>query len=246
MKPTPLRAAPAALLVAALLAGCTPASSGETAGAADPTGTPTTGSPATPAAEATPARIIQPGAPGEPSREVTAEEAAAAGKVPHTADDVAFMQGMLPHHAQALLMTSLVGGRTQREDLPLFARRMDISQADEMAQIRRWLETRDESVPQDGPDHGGMAMGDDGLMPGMLTQAELDALMAAEGDAFDRLFIEGMIRHHEGALAMVQGLLDQGGGQETEIFRFVNHVDSDQRIEITRMHQMLAELDAAP
>lgn len=229
------RCAPAVLAAAVVLTGCT-SSGGESAEAAAPGPSEAAQTPAP--------RILQPGAPGEPSREVTAEEAASAGDVEHNDADVTFMQDMLPHHAQALQMTAMVGARTQREDLPLFARRMDISQDDEMAQIERWLEVRDEPVPDAdaGPDHGGM----DGMdMPGMLTEEELTALEAAEGEEFDRLFLESMIRHHEGALAMVSQLLEDEGGQETEIFQFVNHVDSDQRIEITRMQQMLAEIDSA-
>lgn len=230
---TPRRCAPAALLAVALLAGCT--SAGEQAAEAVP--------PAgdQDAADAPAPRIVQPGAPGEPSREVTADEAAGAGDTPHTAADVAFMQGMLPHHAQALEMTAMVAERTEREDIPLFARRMDISQEAEIEQIEAWLETRDEAA-SGGADHD-MSM--DGMsMPGMLTDDELAELEAAQGQEFDRLFLESMIRHHEGALTMVEELFEAGGGQETQAFQFANHVDSDQRIEITRMQQMLADLDA--
>jgi uncharacterized protein (DUF305 family) len=152
------------------------------------------------------------------------------------------MQGMIPHHVQALRMTRLVPERTSREDVPLFAERMDLSQEDEIALMQGWLENRDEAVPSlgAGHDHDG---GDAGLMPGMLTEEELVELEAAEGAAFDRLFLESMIRHHLGATAMVDELFAAGGGQEPEIARFAEHVYSDQQIEISRAEQMLADLE---
>jgi uncharacterized protein (DUF305 family) len=194
-------------------------------------------------AETAGARIVQPGAPGEPSREVSAEELAALDlEVAHTDADAAFMQGMIPHHAQALRMTRLVPSRTGREDVPLFAERMDLSQEDEIDLMRRWLEDRGEEVPSllaehehDDPDGE--------LMPGMLTEDELAELEAASGEEFDRLFLESMIRHHLGAIAMVEELYAEGGGAEPEIARFADHVVSDQQIEIARAQQMLAEID---
>jgi uncharacterized protein (DUF305 family) len=196
-------------------------------------------------------RVIQPGAPGEPSRELTPGEVAALDlEIAHTPADVAFMQGMIGHHVQALRMTRLVPDRTQREDIPLFAARMDLSQEDEIALMQRWLEERDEQVPSllaghehDGYDGGADADAD--LMPGMLTEAELAELEAATGEEFDRLFLESMIRHHLGALQMVDELYAAGGGEELEIARFARHVYADQDIELGRMYAMLAELDAA-
>lgn len=86
------------------------------------------------------------------------------------------------------------------------------------------------------------------LMPGMLTPAQMDALAAATGPAFDRLFLEGMIRHHEGALTMVAALLaSPGAGEEAQIFGFASDVDSGQRAEIRRMQAILATMsDAVP
>jgi uncharacterized protein (DUF305 family) len=194
-------------------------------------------------------RIIQPGAPGEPSRELTGEELAAIDfDIPHTEADVAFMQGMIPHHVQALRMTRLVPSRTSREDVPLFAERMDMSQEDELALMRRWLEERDEAVPSllashdmgDMGDMDDMEMGE--LMPGMLTEEALLELEAASGEEFDRLFLESMRRHHLGAIDMVEALFASDGGQEPEIARFANHVYSDQEIEISRAEQMLAAM----
>lgn len=146
--------------------------------------------------------------------------------------DVRFMQGMIPHHAQALEMTALIADRTGNPSIRRLAQRIDISQTDEIARMRRWLETRGETVP--GDHHHSE------LMPGMLTEEDMARLSAASGAEFDRLFLELMIQHHEGALVMVDELFStDGAGQETEIFLFASHVDSDQRAEIARMRGML-------
>lgn len=145
---------------------------------------------------------------------------------------VRFMQGMIHHHGQALAMTDLVPDRTQNETLRRLAQRIEISQQDEIARMRRWLEARSEDVP------GGHLHGP--LMPGMLSAQQMARLAAASGAEFDRLFLELMIQHHEGALVMVRDLVSSGGGgQEPELFQFVSHVDADQRAEIARMRGML-------
>jgi uncharacterized protein (DUF305 family) len=149
----------------------------------------------------------------------------------HVEADLRFVLGMIPHHAQALTMTDLVPDRTDNEAMHRLARRIEISQKDEMRIMERWLERRGEAVPE-GHHHGP-------LMPGMLTQEELGRLTQATGNEFDRLFLELMIRHHEGALVMVADLFSGGGGQEAEIFQFASHVDADQRAEIARMRAML-------
>lgn len=184
-------------------------------------------------------RTVQPGAPGEATRLLTVEEAAALEHVTHTAADVRFMQGMIPHHAQALEMAALIRERTDHEGLRLLGRRIEISQRDEIAWMTRWLERRDETAPMVGAGHAhGLGEGD--LMPGMLSREEMAALAAADGAEFDRLFLEGMIKHHQGALMMVAELFGSpGGGQETEISRFAADVDADQDMEILRMRDLL-------
>lgn len=154
----------------------------------------------------------------------------------HTPADVQFMQGMLAHHAQAVEMTALVPDRTESADIRLLARRIAISQDDEMALMRRWLEDRDEAVPGPHAHH----TGEHAAMPGMLTPAEMARLRSARGPEFDRLFLESMIHHHEGALVMVAELFaTDGAGQESELYQFAAHVESDQTIEIARMRAML-------
>lgn len=180
--------------------------------------------------------LIRPGAPGEPSREITAEEATDLSNVLHTPADVKFMQGMIAHHAQALEMTELLRTRTGSEDMRKLALRIDVSQADEIEMMQHWLTARGQPLPDRHAHH---AHGN--LMPGMLTPEEMARLAGARGDAFDRLFLEFMIKHHQGALTMVSDLFAQpGAGQEAEIFAFASDVDADQRMEIERMSAMLA------
>ena len=162
----------------------------------------------------------------------------------YTAADVRFMRGMIAHHAQALEMTALVPTRSTREDLRLLARRIEVSQRDEIASMRRWLQDRGEAAPPADSmhaAHAGMAGMQHEMMPGMLTPQELARLAAAAGAEFDRLFLQLMVRHHEGALDMVAELLAiPGAAQEADTFRFASDVDADQRAEIARMQAMLA------
>lgn len=161
------------------------------------------------------------------------------------------MQGMIHHHAQALDMTALLYARTTRDDMKLLAKRIDVSQTDEIKMMQRWLRERGKDAPD--PAHNmsampgmampGMAIGGT-LMPGMLTPDEMARLAAATGAAFDRLFLEFMIKHHEGALVMVKDLFASAGAAQTaEIFGFASDVEADQRAEIDRMRRMRAEMD---
>jgi uncharacterized protein (DUF305 family) len=154
----------------------------------------------------------------------------------YTPADVRFMQGMMAHHAQAVEMTALVPDRTESADIRLLARRIAVSQDDEMALMRRWLEDRGEAIPGPHAHHSG----EHADMPGMLTPAEMARLRSVRGPEFDRLFLELMIHHHEGALVMVEELFaTDGAGQESELYQFAAHVESDQAIEIERMRAIL-------
>lgn len=179
-------------------------------------------------------------APNVAPAPATAAPAATAAARQYTGDDVQFVQHMMAHHAQARVMTALVATRTTRDDLRMLAGRIDVSQDDELTMMRRWLERRGEAVP--APDaHREHA--DHQMMPGMLTRAELERLAAASGAEFDRLFLEYMIRHHEGALVMVRELFaSSGGGQEPELFSLASDIDADQRAEIARMRRVLESL----
>ena len=185
------------------------------------------------------APIIQPGAPGEAGRTIASGKTADLPQPRYTAADVTFMQGMIHHHAQALDMTALLSTRTSSADMRKLGLRIEVSQTDEIKMMQRWLEARGQTAPDPhamhmpGMDHGPM-------MPGMLTPAEMAHLAELKGIDFDRFFLEGMIRHHGGALTMVQELFaSPGAGQESEIFGFASDVDADQRMEIDRMGAML-------
>jgi uncharacterized protein (DUF305 family) len=205
---------------------------------------------AVPAQQADPAKpvVVQPGAPGEPSKTLPPSTR---GKLPpRSPADVEFMQGMIMHHAQAVEMTALISSHTENKDLRLLGAKISSSQTDEIKFMQRWLTARGKPVStaassmktstsstQAMPDmsHATMA-----LMPGMLTPEQMEALRKAKGTDFDRLFLEGMIQHHNGALTMVKDLFDTAGaGQDAEIFNFATDADNSQRAEIRIMQGML-------
>jgi len=155
---------------------------------------------------------------------------------------------MIMHHAQAVEMTALFESRTENKDLRLLGARISQSQSDEMKFMKRWLEARGEPVSPPLPRMASMHMpGMDMsshhmLMPGMLTAKQMDALRKAKGPEFDRLFLTGMIQHHNGALVMVKDLFETAGaGQDAQLFNFTTDVDSGQRAEIRIMQTMLGE-----
>jgi len=190
--------------------------------------------------------VVQPGAPGQPTR--TLPPTTRATLPPRSAKDVEFMQGMIMHHAQAVEMTALIESRTENKDLRRLGARISQSQSDEMKFMKRWLEARGEPVSSPAPAMPGHDMpghdmsGHHMLMPGMLTPKQMDALRKAKGAEFDQLFLKGMIQHHNGALIMVKELFDTAGaGQDAELFNFATDVDSGQRAEIRVMQTMLGE-----
>ena len=181
--------------------------------------------------------VVQLGAPGQPNRTLSPEEAEQLGAPTFVEEDVMFVRDMIDHHSQALVMTGFVDDRTDDRDIRLLAERMQISQEGELDLMVQWLQDRVQPLREDG--HDGHADGHE--MPGMLTEEQLARLEAADGSTFDRLFLEFMIQHHQGALQMVDELYSSGGGQESAIDQFARHVESDQGIEIARMQEMLAE-----
>ncbi len=187
--------------------------------------------------------IVQPGAPGEPSRQISAEEASNLAGILFTDADVKFMQGMISHHAQALEMTELLASRSEREVMHNLAKRIELSQADEIKMMQEWLRSHGQEVTAVDAHHAHGAV----LMPGMLAAEEMRRLEQARAIEFDRLFLELMIKHHQGALVMVENLLSQrGAAQESAIFGFTSDITADQSMEIDRMGAMLAELSSDP
>lgn len=240
--------------------------------------------------------VVQPGAPGAPSKVLPATTR---GTLPQqSAADVAFMQGMIMHHAQAVEMTGLIDSRTENKDLRLLGARIRSSQASEIRFMKRWLAARNEAISMAGsmagsaggklrmdmagPEKMDMGMGGqtsagaadranagasagtaggsgapvkatptgqaaatmpwamDAAMPGMLTAEQMEALRQANGAEFDRLFLRGMIQHHNGALTMVKDLFSTAGaGQDADIFDFATDADNTQRAEIGIMESLL-------
>ena len=185
--------------------------------------------------------VVQPGAPGQPTRELPSSTRATLP--PASAKDVEFMQGMIMHHAQAVEMTALIESHTQNKELRSLGSRISKSQSDEIAFMKRWLMARGEPTSHVMSHMHGMDMSSQSmLMPGMLTEKQMAALKKARGKEFDRLFLTGMIQHHNGALIMVKDLFDTAGaGQDAELFNFATDVDSGQRAEIRIMQTMLGE-----
>ena len=164
------------------------------------------------------------------------------------------MQGMIHHHQQAVDMTAMIAERTENRNLRLIGERISKSQSDEINFMKRWLDVRGEAVEHRMPakstahDHAahGQEQTDGGgspkeqLMPGMLTAKQMDALRKARGAEFDRLFVSGMIQHHNGALVMVKELFDTpGAAQDPELFSFATDVDTGQRAEIRSLQTLL-------
>ncbi len=184
--------------------------------------------------------IVQPGAPGQPSKILPPSTRGTLP--PRSQADIDFMQGMIMHHAQAVEMTALIPAHTTNKDLRLLGARISTSQSDEIKFMQRWLTVRGEPTSMAMPgmpdmDRSGHPMS---LMPGMLTVEQMDALRKAKGDDFDSLFLAGMIQHHNGALIMVKDLFDTAGaGQNPEVFDFATDVDTGQRAEIRIMQSML-------
>lgn len=189
--------------------------------------------------------VIQPGAPGKPSK--TLPPSTRATLPPRSHADAEFMQGMIMHHAQAVAMTALIPSHTDNKELRSLGARISSSQSDEIKFMRRWLAARKESVSMttaemSGAEMSGMGMSHQSmaLMPGMLTSEQMEALRKAKGVEFDHLFLTGMIQHHHGALTMVKDLFDTAGaGQDAELFNFATDADNSQRAEIKIMLSML-------
>jgi uncharacterized protein (DUF305 family) len=184
--------------------------------------------------------VVQPGAPGKPSR--TLPPYTKATLPPRSQADVEFMQGMIMHHSQAVEMTALIPSRTENKDLRSLGARISNSQSDEIKLMQRWLAARGEPVSMAMPGKPDMGMSGQpmALMPGMLTPEQMEAVRKSKGTEFDRLFLTGMIQHHNGALTMVKDLFDTAGaGQDADVFNFATDADNTQRAEIKIMQTML-------
>lgn len=196
--------------------------------------------------------IFNPGAPGASSRVISAAESVELSRTGFVEADVRFMQHMIVHHAQAVEMVQLMETRASSPTVRRLGERIAQSQAAEMDLMREWLEGRGPVTAPADPHagHGGHAghsgagaPSDVPVMPGMLSPAQMEALAAATGPAFDRLFLEGMIQHHQGAIGMVDDLLaDPDAAEDPMLSDFTSSVTADQSAEILRMQGILSEL----
>jgi uncharacterized protein (DUF305 family) len=196
---------------------------------------------------------------------IPAQTTAAAAHHDYVHADVVFVQGMIYHHAQAVVMSDWAATHGARPNLALLCKRIALSQRDEITMMQHWLEERHLETPdplhmlksESSATHGSTSMGGMGsmsmpgmdmgphpmLMTGMLTPGEMRQLDAARGPAFDRLYLTGMIKHHQGALDMVATLFaTPGAGQQPELFSFATDVDAGQRAEMARMEALLNTL----
>jgi uncharacterized protein (DUF305 family) len=165
------------------------------------------------------------------------------GRLPYSDADVEFMSGMIPHHAQAVIMAGWAPSHGARADVAILCERIVVGQRDEIVTMQNWLRDRDQPVPDATSTRHKMKMNGvehEMLMAGMLTDEEMAELDRARGPEFDRLFLNGMIRHHQGAIDMVDVLFKAyGAAQDELVFKFASDVYADQSIEIDRMTKML-------
>ena len=165
------------------------------------------------------------------------------GRLPYSDADVDFMAGMIPHHAQAVVMAGWAPSHGARQDVAILCERIVVGQRDEIAMMQTWLGDRGQEVPDATSTRHKMTMNGtthEMLMPGMLTDEEMVQLDRARGPEFDRLFLIGMIKHHQGAIDMVDKLFKSyGAAQDETVYKFASDVYADQSIEIDKMHEML-------
>lgn len=210
--------------------------------------------------------IFNPGAPGEASRVISATEAVELSRTTFNAADVTFMQHMIVHHAQAVEMVELLREQGADATVQRLGERIALSQEAEMAIMREWLTVRGQSVEMAGMDHaahpapaapaghdhhamtqpaqGAQASADDTpVMAGMLSPRQMRTLAATRGTAFDKLFLEGMIQHHQGAIDMVDALMaTPDAAEDPTLSDFTSSVIADQSAEILRMQTLLSDL----
>lgn len=210
------------------------------------------------------APIVKPGAPGQASQYIDIDEASELSGIPFTAADVRFIKDMIPHHQQALDMAALVAGRTGKNEMVELAKRIEASQRDEIAFMEEWLSSKGQSVPDRdwrmhvadasskhmAHGHGGhqiQPQGNEHMMEGMATRAEMASLEAASDDAFDAMFLRLMINHHQGAITMIDELLEEeGSARDGQFFEFITDLENDQTAEIERMYALAADLSSDP
>ena len=187
--------------------------------------------------------ILQPGAPGEPTRVIDSETAIAIANTSYTAADVDFMQGMIIHHYQAFLMSEMATSRTNNQTILDLAGRIDISQQDEISFMENWLLDMSQTVPDPSKSN---QMHHHKMM-GMATPEQMQQLSQSDSTDFDRMYLNLMIKHHEGAIDMVDRLNEYpGSAYDPQLYEFVSDLTNDQGVEIERMNGILIDLSDDP
>lgn len=156
--------------------------------------------------------------------------------------DVTFAQQMIPHHEQAIEMAQMAQGRASSDEVLELAETIEAAQGPEIDTLKSWLDTWGEGEPSGGMggmDHGNMGGDESGAMAGMMDEDEMNDLMAASGPDWDRMFLEMMIEHHEGAVEMAQVEVDEG--ENTDAVALATKIISDQQAEIAEMRQLLEQ-----
>jgi len=188
------------------------------------------------------APIIQPGAPGENSKVLDPSIASNIARASYVDADVNFLKGMVIHHQQALFMSRLAKKRTNNKTIIDLANRIDVSQEDEINFMESWLKSREEIMPKMPHDHSAHME-----MAGMATPLQLKSLENSESTDFDRLFLQLMIAHHDGALEMVEELKKYpGSANDPLLSEFVSDLVNDQGVEIERMNTIAVNLSDDP
>lgn len=185
--------------------------------------------------------IVQPGQPGSASKIIDAQTAINIADTSYTLDDVHFLQQMIPHHEQAILLSTLAPDRTNSESILDLAKRIESSQHDEILFMKEWLGSRGEDSHHIKISNHHMKM------MGMATKTQIEELSALNGFSFDDLFLRLMIAHHRGAIQMVEHLKNQPGSAFDQVLNdFVSDLDNDQSVEIERMNLLLTNLSEDP
>ncbi len=187
--------------------------------------------------------ILQPGSPGEPTKVIDSETAIAIANTSYTAADVDFMQGMIIHHYQAFLMSEMATSRTNNQTILDLAGRIDISQQDEISFMENWLLDMGQTVPDPSKSNH---MHHHKMM-GMATPEQMQQLSQSDSTDFDRMYLNLMIKHHEGAIDMVDRLNEYpGSAYDPQLYEFVSDLTNDQGVEIERMNGILIDLSDDP
>lgn len=147
--------------------------------------------------------------------------------------DVAFATQMIPHHQQAVEMAELAADRAENPEVRQLAEDIEGAQEPEIQTMTQWLEDWGQGTPSDSMDHGDMGHGDSGEMPGMMDESEMTRLEESDVAAFDQMFVQMMIEHHEGAIEMARD--EQANGKNPEVVALAKKIESDQQAEIAKM-----------